>query len=132
MHQARTGKSERNLRFLIAGGIGILLYLDIFFNLTEYGIWYGWAAIIAFVIYLGANFPAQKYWVFRNNDKKYTGLQFAQFASVALLNWIVNTSLLHILVKYYSYEAMPVQLTLTLVAILPALIVFAYIFRKRS
>lgn len=131
MRQALLDKGGRNFRFLIAGGIGISMYQVLLIGLTEHGVWYILSAAIAFVLYLCLSFPLQKYWVFRNKDKKYVRRQLIQFVFVATAGWIVNTYLLWKLVEKYHYWYLPVTLTLTAISALLAIIIFTYIFRNR-
>jgi len=125
-------KSERNLRFLIAGGIGVFFYQSILIGLTEVGLWYVLSAAIAFAIYFCLSFPLQKYWVFRNKSRQYIRVQFIQFAFVAIPHWIASTWLLWYLVEYYHYWYLPVTLTLTAISAFLALVIFTYIFRHRT
>ena len=132
MRQSLLNKGGRYFRFLIAGGIGISLYQALLIGLTEHGVWYVLSAAIAFFLYLCLSFRLQKYWVFRNKDKKYVKKQLIQFVFFATLGWVVNTYLLWTLVEDYHYWYLPVTLTLTTISAFLAIIIFTYIFRHRT
>ncbi len=130
MRQLASIKSGQVVRFVIAGGVGILIYCASLYVLTEFvETWYMLSAVIAFLIYWGVSFPVQKYWVFENMEKEYIKQQLLQYSIVSILNWVINTSLMYALVEYLSFWYFGVQLILTVIASIIAFFVFMWIFR---
>jgi dolichol-phosphate mannosyltransferase len=62
-------KIHQLLRFLLAGGVGLLLYYGLLYTLTEWaGVWYLFSAIIGFVACYSVNFTLHRKWTFASNS----------------------------------------------------------------
>lgn len=131
MHNPFAQEGGQITRFFIVGSFSVFVYYALLYGLTEYaGIWYVISAAVAFVIYFAVNFASQKWWAFRNTDKRQLNRQLAQFTAMAVANWILNTSLLYLLVEYAGLWYMLAQAILTIVVSIIAYIGFRYIFRR--
>ncbi|MEK7547184.1 MAG: GtrA family protein [Patescibacteria group bacterium] len=132
MRQLTAYESGRITRFLVVGGISVFTYYTLLYGLTEFaGVWYVVSAAIAFVVYYGVNFSLQKFWTFKNKDRKYVNQQLLQYSIMSLGNWILNTSLLYVLVEYLNLWYMLAQVILTVVVSIIAYFGFRWIFRHR-
>lgn len=119
-------------RFLIVGSLSVVTYYALLYGLTEFaGVWYIASAVVAFVGYYFVNFLSQKYWTFRNKDRKALNRQLAQYTLMAVANWVVNTVLLYILVEYLHLYYLLAQAILTVLVSVIAYFGFKYIFRSK-
>ena len=125
-----SAKSELFGRFLIAGGVSVIIYYALLYGLTElFGVWYVISALVAFVVYYCANFALQKFWAFKNAEKRYVNQQLLQYSAMSIGNWILNTYLLYALVEYFHFWYMWAQLILTVIASIIAFFGLEWIFR---
>ena len=120
------------IRFAIVGAVSVFTYYALLYGLTEFAaMWYMLSAFAAFVGYYMVNFLSQKFWAFQNKDKKYIKRQLTQFTIMAVGNWILNTSLLYVLVEYAHMWYMFAQAILTVVVSIIAYFALRYIFRRQ-
>ncbi len=120
----------RVFRFSLVGAFSVFTYYALLYGLTEYfNVWYIGSAFAAFVGYFITNFWLQKHWVFENRDKMYVKRQIKQFSIMAVCNWVVNTSLLYLIVEYFGFWYLHVQAVLTVVVSIIAYYAMRYIFR---
>lgn len=130
MSTAPSQESGQIVRFSIVGAVSVFTYYTLLYGLTEFvAMWYVLSALVAFVGYYLVNFLFQKFWAFRNKDKKYIKRQLAQFTVMAVGNWILNTFLLYVLVEYAHMWYMFAQAILTIVVSIIAYFALRYIFR---
>ncbi|MEK7156052.1 MAG: GtrA family protein, partial [Patescibacteria group bacterium] len=132
MDPALSHEGRRITRFLIVGSISVFTYYAFLFGLTEYaGVWYITSAIVAFVAYYCVNFLSQKFWTFKNRDRKGLNQQLAKFTAMAIGNWILNTVLLYLMVEYLGMWYLFAQAILTIVVSTIAYVLFKHwIFRN--
>jgi putative flippase GtrA len=131
MHSFLTKESGQIGRFLVIGGLCVFTYYAFLIGLTEiFGFWYMASAIIAFAVYFTVHFTLQKFWVFKNKSKKYVRKQLFQYSVMAVGNWIINTSLLFVLVEYLGLWYVLAQIILTVIVSVIAYFGFRYIFRS--
>ena len=125
-------ESGQIVRFLVVGSLSVFTYYAFLWSLTEYaGVWYVASAIVAFLVYYCVNFVSQKYWTFRNLDTKALNSQLVKFTLMASANWIINTSLLYVMVEYLHMWYMFAQAILTIVVSAIAYLCFKFwIFRS--
>src|SRR3989344_1764390 len=133
MRPALREEGGRVGRFLIVGGLSVITYYSLLWGLTEFaGVWYIVSAVVAFVGYYFVNFLSQKYWTFKNNDSDALNRQLIQYTLMATANWIINTSLLYILVEYLHLYYLVAQVILTVLVSVIAYLGFKYIFRSKT
>lgn len=129
MRPALKEESGRVGRFLVVGSLSVVTYYSLLYGLTEFaGVWYIASAIVAFAGYYFINFASQKYWTFKNKDKEALNRQLAQYTAMAMGNWIINTSLLYLLVEYLHLYYLYAQAGLTVLVSVIAYFCFKYIF----
>ena len=120
-------------RFCVIGGLSVFIYYSLLYGCTEFlSIWYILSAFVAFVGYYATNFSLQKFWAFRDKSTRYIKRQLIQFTIMAIGNWIINTSLLYVLVEYAGLWYMFAQAILTVVVSVIAYFALRYIFTTQS
>ncbi len=101
--------SKQFLKYIIVGLIATLLDFSFLYLFVEYvHLHYFWAAIISVMIVLWFSFTINKYWTFKNLEKKY----FQQF------------------IKYTISHAIALSVSLIVLTILVELFNLWYIFAK--
>jgi putative flippase GtrA len=102
-------------RFLIAGGVTVLVYYGILYSLTEFiELWYLISSLVAFLVYVGMNFLIQKYWTFKNSDRKNLKQQLKKYFTVMISLFVINTIALYSLVECLHLKYLIPQFFLTL------------------
>jgi putative flippase GtrA len=103
-------------RFLIAGGVGVLSYLLVFWALLQFTeLWYIAASIVAFTVNLCVNYVTQKFWAFKSKEGANVGKQFTLYVVVSLGFLGANTGLLYVLVERMCIRYLSAQLITTTV-----------------
>jgi len=94
-------KLFRILRFLVSGGASAFVNLVVLYSLTEYvGLWYMVSGSVAFVCSFFVSFTLQKFWTFRDNSMQDASRQVFMYLGVGLTNYVINSSMLYVLVEY--------------------------------
>jgi len=125
---------SKAVKFLIAGGLGMLVSLVVLFLFTDVlNIWYLISSIISFIFGVVVNFTLQKYWVFQDSAGGHIPTQAAMFGTLGVLNLIGNTFLLYfftdILHFWYIYSQV---FTTFILALFNFLLYQTFIFRKKN
>lgn len=129
MQTALLQEGGQIVRFSVVGAFSVFTYYALLYGLTEFvGLWYILSAFAAFIGYYIENFLFQKFWAFRNKDRRYIKRQLVQFTLMAIGNWVLNTSLLYVLVEYAHMWYMLAQGILTIVVSIIAYFALRYIF----
>lgn len=119
------------MRFLCAGGIGVLLYYIILLTFTElFGVWYLISAIVGSIANYSSNFILHKWWTFKNKDSKRIIRQTCTYFTLSVARSFANLGLLYLLVDYAGLRYLNAQVILTLMLSLISFIVSRKIFRK--
>ena len=119
-------------RFAVAGAFSVFVYYALLYTCTELvGLWYVTSASVAFLGYYLTSFSLQKFWVFQNRNMGYVRRQLIQFTIMAIGNWIINTSLLYLLVEYTHMWYMYAQAILTVIVSIIAYFAMRWIFREQ-
>ena len=115
------------MRFLSAGGLGVLLYYLILYTLTDVvGVWYMVSAVIASIVNCSSNFILQKFWTFENKDAKNIHWQAGKYAIMVASLFLANLFLLYVLVKYVHLWYLAAQVIITIL-----LTVISYLVSRR-
>lgn len=121
----------RGVRFLSAGGVGLLLYYATLYLLTDLaGVWYIASALIASVVNYGSNFLLQKFWTFKNRDVENIPRQASAYAVLFVFISLSNLFLLYVLVEYVHLMYLVAQVPVTIVLTIISYVVTARIFAK--
>lgn len=127
----RSKEGAQITRFSLVGALSVLVYYGMLCTLTELlHVWYITSAFVAFLGYYIVNFSLQKCWAFQNKSKQYIKRQLTQFTAMAVGNWILNTTLLYLLVEYAHWHYLLAQGMLTIVVSIIAYFVLRWIFRS--
>ena len=93
-------KSQMLIRYVIAGGVGAVVQLAMFYFLNEIlGLWYLYAVPFAFFAALVAAFSLQKSWTFRSYSRDSSKRQFFFYTIIAIGNVICNAAIMYIMVE---------------------------------
>ena len=112
---ALTPRLSQVLRFISAGGLGVLLYYSILYVLTDVaGVWYIASATIAFIVNCASNFGLQKFWTFKNKGIKNVTRQASQYLTMSIVFFAINLVLLYGLVEYARLWYLTAQALLTI------------------
>jgi len=108
-------KLSQVMRFLSAGGLGVLLYYLTLYILTDIaGVWYMASAVVASIVNYSANFVLQKYWAFENKDAKNIHRQAGKYALMVMSLFAANLLLLYLLVEYAHIQYLIAQVIATI------------------
>lgn len=121
------------LKFLIAGGAGVLLYYIALYTLTEFlGFWYVVSAIIGFFCNHALNFTLQKYWTFKNTSTDSVWSQIWKYFLMRVGFLIGNTLCLWLLVKFVNLHYLVAQGILTFILSIIGFYTSKKIFEKET
>ncbi len=120
------------LRFILVGGFVALTQIYLLYFLTEaIGFWYLMSSILSFIYACIASFVLQKYWAFRDKNKKNIISQFIKFIIVALIGISINTGSMYLWVEIIGIWYVLAQfITGFIVAIINFMIYKFFIFKK--
>lgn len=123
---------SRIMRFLSAGGLGVLLYYLILYTLTDLlAVWYMASAIVASIANWSSNFVLQKFWTFQNKDTKVIHRQAGAYAVMAAGLFVGNLLLLYLLVEYFRMWYMGAQAIVTVLLTVVSYFITSRIFLNR-
>lgn len=88
----------RVLKFLVAGGIGVSVNLELFHLLYVAGVPYLVGSTIALLVSMVVGFFLQKYWTFENRALSGTHVQFVLYTALAFSNFAINTVIVYVLI----------------------------------
>ncbi|MEK7142967.1 MAG: GtrA family protein [Patescibacteria group bacterium] len=117
------------IKYVVVGFLGTALDFSLLYILVEYGhLWYFSAAFISISIVLWISFSLNKYWTFKNYEKKYF-VQLGKYLLSHLLALGLSLSILAILVEIFQFWYILAKFFATVVAaITNFLMVKKYIF----
>ena len=106
------------IRFLVAGIIGVCLYYSLLYFLTErLCLWYIFSAAFASLANFASNFIFQKFWTFKNKDRKNIRGQAGKYAVLCVSLFSLNLAFLYALTEYvhlwYIAAQIPTSAVLT-------------------
>lgn len=87
-------------RFLVSGGTATVTHLGTFYVLSSvFGVWYGVATTIGFLLGFGVSFNLQKYWTFQDRQKTGVHKQAGLFFVLQIGNLLANLLAMMLLVE---------------------------------
>jgi putative flippase GtrA len=123
----------RILRFLSAGGLGVLLYYLILYIFTDlFGVWYMMSAVIASIVNWTSNFVLQKLRAFQNRDRKNLHRQAGAYAGMAIVLFLANMLLLYVLVESFKLWYMGAQVIVTIILTIASYFITSRIFSEKK
>lgn len=121
------------VRFGFSGGAGVVAGYITLYVLTEFaGLWYIFSAIFAGVVNGGINFFLEKFWTFKNNDKKAIYKQAGLYTVLRLALFGADVGLLYVLVEYVRMHYLVAQILITIILSLISFIVCRIIFKNKE
>lgn len=123
--------NNKLIRFIIAGGFVALTQIYVLYILTDiFLIWYLYSSMLSFVYACVSSFFLQKFWAFKDYEKKNALAQFVKFVIVAVIGISINTTFMYLLVDliglWYVFSQF---VTGIIVAIINFLIYKFFIFK---
>ncbi len=98
------------IRFVLAGGTSAFVDLTLLFVLHEvFGMYYLFAAILAFLGAFGFSFTLHKYWTFKSHEEE-TQRQVIMYLGTQLFGLFLNTVLMYVFVDVFDVGVMLSQL----------------------
>ncbi len=108
-------KISQFIRFISAGGLGVLVYYFLLYTLTDFiGVKYIISALIASIANLSINFVLQKFWTFKNKSIKNVYRQVVKYLALAVAIFTFNLILLYIIVEYAHLQYLLAQFLITI------------------
>lgn len=94
------------IKFCIVGSISAIINFGVLYSLTEWlHVWYIISAILGFILAVIFNFCLNKFWTFRNLDKKRGALnQLLKFLVVSLTGLVINTLIIYNLTEFIKFD----------------------------
>ena len=114
---------QQVLRYLIAGGAGMIFYYIPLYVLTEFvGVWYLFSAAVGAVLSFLVNFILKKFWAFGNDDRLTMRRELAHYLVLSVVLVVSNLGALFLLVEFarlpYLFAQVLLSTVLTPVAFL--------------
>lgn len=108
--------SVKFIKYLIFGGIGVLVDYSIFYILVDYGLYYQFANALGYLFGTMISFLFNRKLTFNVTDR--ATYRFILFAGVAILGYLLSATILFFLVDFFNMDAKLVKfITLPIVAI---------------
>jgi len=118
-------------KFGISGIICVGLYYVTLYCLTEFvKIWYPISAAIGSVLSYTSSFLFQKYWTFKNNDKKKIPKQIFRYFIMSGVLLCANSIFLYLLVEYINLKYLIAQIFITVILSIVSYLITKKIFAK--
>ncbi|MFC1622522.1 GtrA family protein [Patescibacteria group bacterium] len=93
---------QQFIKFCIVGTIGAIIDIGGLYLLVEFlNIHYLLAATVSFILAVINNYFLNKYWTFKNSEKKHAK-QFTSFVLVSIAGLLINLSIMYIMVDILS------------------------------
>lgn len=132
MTEIRVGKYWQFLKFLITGGIALIVNLSfLYFFTSVVGVFYLLSSIFSFLLAVTVNFTIQKFWTFGGRRGNIYVEAPSFLALQIIVNLFLNTFLLYVFVEYlqiwYLFSQVVVSLCL---AVITYFVTKKYIFKN--
>lgn len=89
------------LKYLLVGGVVVVVNLTSLYVLTEFGhIYYLLSTVGAFLVAFSVSFVLQKFWTFEDVSRDHLHRQLPLYLLLQLANVSLNTSLMYMFVEY--------------------------------
>ena len=121
------------VRFLIAGGLGALLYVVVLLLLTEVlHFWYLGSVVIARIINSVINFVIQKYWAFSNKKDSRIKQQLWPYIKVSVLLLAITILGMYVLVDTLKVHYLVAQILLVPLQGYLSFMLTRWVFRRKQ
>jgi len=134
MSEIKTGKYWQFLKFIITGGIALVVNLLFLYFFTEIlGVYYLASSVLAFFAAVTVNFSLQKFWTF-GSTRGNIYIEAPSFLALQIfVNMFLNTLLLYVFVEYLQIWYLLSQVIVSLcLAVITYLVTKKYIFKNAN
>ncbi len=122
--------SVKLVRYLFAGSIGAMVHVGTVFVCTHmFDIWYRVSTIIGFFLSVSVSFYLQKHWTFREHEISHAGKQFLQFVSIGGINFVLNISIMILMVEVLHLWPVAAQILTSGIVAVESFLLYSLIFR---
>jgi putative flippase GtrA len=105
------------IKFCIIGALNTIIDYAIYLLLNRvYGLYFLYANIIAITVAMTSSFIFNKYWTFRNNEKKIP-IQSVKFIIVNVIYFFLNNSIVFALANYFAIYDILAKIAATIVGL---------------
>lgn len=131
MAEIRAGKHWQLFKFLVTGGVALIVNLATLYLLTSViGFHYLVSAVCSFAVAVAVNFMLQKFWTFGHTRGNIYVEATSFLVLQVIVNMFLNTALLYFLVEYLHVYYLLSQVVASLcLAVVTFLVTRRYIFR---
>lgn len=103
-------------KFCLVGGISVLIGYIILYVLTEYvSFWYLASSIIAFFVSNTISFMLQKFWTFKDTERKNIYKKFVLYMIVTIVYFLINTAGIYTITEYFHIYYILSQIIMTII-----------------
>ncbi|MFA6393965.1 MAG: glycosyltransferase [Patescibacteria group bacterium] len=115
------------VKFIISGGTAAFTDLGLLYVLTSLaGYWYLFSAILAFIAAFFVSFFLQKFWTFRDNDRKKMYSQMRRYFFVGLVNLGINTLGMYLVVDIFGIWYLLAQILVSIVIAAESFLIYKH------
>jgi len=119
-------------KFIIAGGTATVVDLVLLYIFTDiFGLWYILSASLAFMVAFFISFFLQKFWTFRDNDRKKIYQQMSLYFIVCLTNLFINAGGLYLLVDRFNIYYIFAQIIMGALIATSSFVIYRLIIFKK-
>jgi len=105
------------IKFCIIGAVNTIIDYSIYLLLNRvFGLYFLYANIIAIIVAMTSSFIFNKYWTFRNNEKKIRS-QSIKFIIVNIIYFFLNNFIVFALANYLAVYDILAKITATIVGL---------------
>jgi dolichol-phosphate mannosyltransferase len=126
-------KNKVIIKYLFSGGVAATADFAILYALTDIlGVWYILSASFAFAAAFGVSFCLQKFWTFRDNNKKEIKRQLGLYFFVGSVNLAFNAVGMYALVDVLGIMYMIAQLIMAIIIAIASFLIYRYLIFKKG
>ena len=121
-------KNKLYIKYVISGGIATVVDFGLLYFFTDIiNFYYLFSASIAFIVAFIVSFYMQKFWTFRDNDRKKIHKQMFMYFLIGLIGLGINFFGMYILVEKYNIWYIFSQAITTSILAIGNFLVYRYI-----
>lgn len=121
------------VRFTFSGGAGVIAGYITLYALTEFaGLWYIFSSIFGNIVNGGINFFLEKFWTFKDSDKKHIYKQAGFYTVLRIAIFGADVGMLYMLVEYGHIHYLIAQIIVTIILSLVSFLICRKIFQNTS
>lgn len=122
---------KRIIRYIFSGGTAAVVNLGLLYILTDFvGLYYIASGILAFCIAVIVSFFMQKKLTFEDHSTENTHKKFLIYIIVAVINLVVNTSLLYFFTDFVGFHYIISQIISSGLVAVWSYFIYRIVFKK--